>query len=452
VAAAALTIGAGSILIVLLLTRRTGIRLSIYDAVTVAGVLLGAAGHCLLAGVIVSRWHGPWPLRGGDLAWILRVAAWASVLSGFAGASQALHVRPEERGVHGIEVSGVLEFFARVIFFTIPGWTLGVLSLVSVRTAREANGTRAGRAADPHADDGRETFAIQVFGRFEPGQVTTIRKDEPRGTTPEVEAAIARIWEAELSLAKEFGRPLFNGPLARVLSVQINGNTLTIECGPTCYRDFLGTNLHRARDIAAFAPQSLADAMGVSGLILTSDGFLALGRRSERVGFHAGYLHPFGGMLDERDQHGDHFDVFASITREIGEELDVVAYEISRSTVVGLVRDLSIRQPELCFEISVSLSRAALLRRFASGTQREEHVGIELVPDEPEAIVPFLTKSEPVTPVAEAALLLHGRDRWGDEWYERACFVYFGRLPPRWPAAMRDDLPSEKRSPTFPQG
>lgn len=435
VLAAALAVAAGSVFTVLVLTRHAGARLALYDGITVAGVVLGAIGHLILAAAILGNWRGGWPMRGGELVLMLRLTVWASVFAGAVGASQALHVRPEERGVHGIEVSGVLEFVARVIFFTMPGWLLGILRIVSFRhdAARSADSPAVARPTGP--DESRATFAIELFGCFDRKQVCVRWRDEPRPTSAGVESAIAQVWEAECTLARELGHPLRNGKLARLLGARVDVNMVTLELGPTCYRDFLGTNLHRARDIHRSTPNAMSDALGVSAILLTADGHLALGRRNERVAFHAGFLHPFGGMVENLDRRApaDEIDVFDAVERELAEELAVTGGQLRRIRLIGMVRDLAIIQPELLFDADLTVSRAELLAQFRGHVAQDEHIDVEFVPDEPDAIVPFLRKSDPISPVAESALLLVGRWRWGEEWYERVCYEYFGQLPMRWP-------------------
>jgi len=85
----------------------------------------------------------------------------------------------------------------------------------------------------------------------------------------------------------------------------------------------------------------------------------------------------------------------------------------------------------LMFEARVTVARDELASRLAGLGGADEHSGIEFVPDEAEQIVPFLEESSSVAPVAEAALLLHGRLAWGEPWYQQSCLVRYGELPPR---------------------
>ena len=96
----------------------------------------------------------------------------------------------------------------------------------------------------------------------------------------------------------------------------------------------------------------------------------------------------------------------------------------------GLVRDRALHQPELLFEATSILTRDDLRKRFDPQLSHAEHTAIEFVHDDPDAIIPFLERAAPVTPVAQAAMLLHGRYNWGADWYEQACYVLYGEMPP----------------------
>jgi len=213
---------------------------------------------------------------------------------------------------------------------------------------------------------------------------------------------------------------------------------------PTCYRDFFGTNVHNDGQSTQINREYFADPLGISATVITRDGYIALGRRSQRVACHEGYLHTFGGMLEPRDRLKDgSFDLFGGIARELSEELGVQPGDISESVIIGLVRDRQLLQPELLFDVTLKLTRNELQGLFDPNLSDQEHTGIEFVHDNPDAILPFVESSSPVTPVAEASLLLHGRHTWGAQWYEQTSFLRYGELPPI--VARSGQGPSEQR-------
>jgi 8-oxo-dGTP pyrophosphatase MutT (NUDIX family) len=225
---------------------------------------------------------------------------------------------------------------------------------------------------------------------------------------------------------------LFNGNLVRLVEALATSKKLHLELGPTCYRDFLGTNLHNAATLLRAGEQHLANPLGVSSTVITRDGFLVFGRRSAQVAFHTGHLHTFGGLLEPSDRDAvGRFDMFGAAVRELNEELGIRKEEIAEIVIAGLVRDRNILQPEVLFEVTLTLSRAELAARFDPTLPGQEHTGLEFVHDDPEAIVPFVRRSTPVAPVAAAAMLLQGRHAWGTDWYEQSCYVLYGELPPK---------------------
>jgi len=287
-------------------------------------------------------------------------------------------------------------------------------------------------AADLHnaRGCGLETadLVIDLFGRYTQDQVVQSWSDDPRPSTAQIDEAIAATWERERVQAAERGRTLFDGELGRLVRAEATTVALHLELGITCYRDFVGTNLCRDSLASCEHPDALANPLGTSVTVLTSDGFLAFGRRSEQVNYHGQHLHAFGGMLERADRRtGGGYDVFGAAVRELGEEINVRLEMIAEIVIVGLVRDVSILQPELLFEASVSLSREELEAQFRLAPEGDEHARIEFVPAERDGVVAFLEGAAPVTPVAKGAAVLFGRARWGEIWYEEAWREVFGR-------------------------
>jgi 8-oxo-dGTP pyrophosphatase MutT (NUDIX family) len=166
---------------------------------------------------------------------------------------------------------------------------------------------------------------------------------------PEV-AVRARIEAHWATACARPGVHLFDGPLARFIAAAVaDDGSLILRVQPTSYRMFLGTN---GRSPGPGADQQLANPLGTSAVVVTADNRLLLGRRSARVALHPGRLHPFGGCIEVGER-----DVFASIARELHEELGVVATELA---LAALVREPDLRQPELIFVARVAASEAAL--------------------------------------------------------------------------------------------
>lgn len=277
-------------------------------------------------------------------------------------------------------------------------------------------------APPPVADPPGPPFSVLAFGEFAPGQVAAVYEPRPRPTTPELEAAIAATWERQTAAAQRDGRLLFNGELLRYLGHGLAAGpppALRLRLGPTCYRDFVGTNLYGRDWLERAGWERFANPVGTTATLVTADGLVCYGRRSGRVAFHGGHVHTFGGALEGQDLGPDgSIDPWAALRRELAEELGLRAEELVEPACVGLIRDHQILQPELLFEAGLTLTADELARRWAGAESRDEHEALVTLPDGPEAALPFLRGCGPIAPAAVGALLLHGRRRWGEAWFE----------------------------------
>lgn len=423
IAIAAATIAAATLIAAISLSRVPQARLSLLDGIAVLSVGIAVMGHAGLAFIAgLSGKH--WPLRAGTAAKLLRFAGWISILGGIVGGASLLQAAPTPRFVRGVQVNGVFEFVLAGCLYALPGFMLLGLRLVSVRESPRS------KRRKPPADHTAAPFVIEAIGPFAATSLTQTWTARRRETTAAIEERIARTWETQSALAELDGRRLYNGDLVRMTRAGVRGDALHLELGPTCYRDFLGTNLYAAQITRQLGPEFLADALGISATVVTRDGFLAYGRRNHSVAFHAGFLHTFGGLVEKSDlRAGDICDIVGAIHRELDEELHLSANDLRDTVVTGLVRDRTILQPELLFDVATNLSRRELVDRFNTIVEGQEHAAIEFVADEPDSIVPFLRKTAPVAPIAAAAMLLHGKIAWGEGWYEQACYVLYGDLP-----------------------
>ena len=237
-------------------------------------------------------------------------------------------------------------------------------------------------------------------GDWGPGEVEAEWTDRSsRPVIPEVEAAIERAWAETLSRP---GVHLFDGPMCRLEDATASTSRLRLVLSPTSYKAFLGTNLTHPEFADRFGPRVLANPVGVSPALETSDGFLLLGRRSETVAYYPGRVHPFAGALEPKDAG----DVFAAVRRDLAEELSLRDHDVTELRCTGLVEDDRLRQPELIFRARCALTRAEVEARVDPA----EHRGLWAVRASPENV--DRAKSDPaLTPVAIASLLLWLRTR-----------------------------------------
>lgn len=262
-------------------------------------------------------------------------------------------------------------------------------------------------------------FIVDVFGQYMPEDVTVIWQDEQPIPDPRMQAMIDEEWAKLEADCRAKNAVLFNGKLLRHIRHETDDGRFTIHVGPTDYAAFMGTNFFNPHRADEFGWENYSNAIGTSATVITDDGWLLLGRRNERVACMAGYVHTFGGGLEPDDRRPDGtFDIFAAIRRELQEELSIGPDEIRELVCMGLIRDRSIRQPELIFNAYICSNREDVLGRLRHDDPHEEHESIVSCRDTPQAIVPFIRSTERIAPVAVGALCQHGRKHHGPQWYD----------------------------------
>jgi 8-oxo-dGTP pyrophosphatase MutT (NUDIX family) len=241
----------------------------------------------------------------------------------------------------------------------------------------------------------------QVFGGEAPST---------RLIVPQVEKIIDETWQTARS---QPGVNLFDGPMCRLESWEATAERLALRFSHTSYKPFVGTNLYHADLADQYGPEILANPVGVSPALETSDGWLMLGRRNATVAYYPHRIHPFAGALEPRDGS----DVFRAVERELAEELGLTPGAIRQIHCVGIAEDQRLRQTELIFSVQVDLSRG----KIEAGVKKDEHHESWSVLAQSAAIDAVLADGEVMTPVATAALLLWGRQKWGTGWFDQRC-------------------------------
>jgi 8-oxo-dGTP pyrophosphatase MutT (NUDIX family) len=248
---------------------------------------------------------------------------------------------------------------------------------------------------------------FHVVGQFARGQVTTRWVPETRPRIPEVEADIEQAWDRA---SRRPGVRLIDLPMCRLESFQAN-QKLELSLSLTTYKAFLGTNYAHPELVHEFGPKILANPLGISAMIQTSDDFFLLGRRNASVAHYPGRAHPFAGTLEPAEAD----NVFAAMERELAEEIRITPSEITSINCLGLVEDSSIGQPELIFHARSDRARALIEQSL----DESEHSGTFAITSD--AATVRKTVDDPLlTPVAAGALLLCGREIFGTQWFDEA--------------------------------
>jgi len=238
-------------------------------------------------------------------------------------------------------------------------------------------------------------FTLLATGPWTRPQIQTTWSDTSSHTiTPEIQTVIDHEW----SLASARSNiHLFDGPMCRLESFSTTPRELLLNLSPTSYKQFLGTNLSNANIADHFGQQSLANPVGLSVALFTTDDQLLLGRRSHNVAYYPDRVHPFAGALEPRDKSS----VFAGILRELHEELRLDENEIHDLVCLGLAQDNSLRQPELIFSARTSRTTAEIHQTLDTLEHRDLHA---ILADR--ASIASAVSDSSLTPVAAAALSL----------------------------------------------
>lgn len=229
--------------------------------------------------------------------------------------------------------------------------------------------------------------------------------------TPELHAAITRVWSASQTRP---GVDLFDGPLCRLEQLAVDTHGLHLHLSPTSYQVFIGTNGHHPHWADEHGRLVMADALGTSVALRSSDGMLVFGRRSQRVALYPGAAHSFGGTM-EPPTTGSALDPLAEMRREMQEEIGIAADDLSDLRAIAVLEDRHLRQPELIYAAQTHLTAAALNQRL----DLHEHTGCWLIADEASAIESALRGNDQLTPVLAGTLLAWGWRRFGDDWLDR---------------------------------
>jgi hypothetical protein len=261
-------------------------------------------------------------------------------------------------------------------------------------------------------------FFLDVVGRFAPEQMDVRWTPQQRVSNDEVDELIEQTWHREKTRADESQRRLFNGKLCRLVQACPSPDQLSLTLGDVTYKEFVGTNLTNAYLRHLHGPDVLADALGVSAAVVSADGYLVLGRRSAKVAYHGGRIHPIGGIVEPAEAGSDTPHPAGTMVDELREELDILPGQIDGIECIGLVRDKHIVQPELVFDVTVSTDVAAMVAGAREAKDAMEHIELVPVRHHPASVVTFMeNNASQLTPVALATLLLHGLHAWGSGWF-----------------------------------
>lgn len=246
-----------------------------------------------------------------------------------------------------------------------------------------------------------------AIGVWKPGEIQISWVPSSRRIVPEAERIIDQTWQAAIARPEVH---LFDGPMCRMESFTAREGEIRLNLSRTSYRVFYGTNMHHPELADAYGHEVMANSVGLSSLLLSSDGFAMMGKRNMKVAYYPGRVHPFAGCLEP----GDKVDVFDEILREFREELSLGKSDLDELLCTGIAEDQSLRQPEMIFLARSTKSRIEI----ESHLDPAEHHGIWSIPATEQEATRALQSGEHFTPVGVAAILLWGRTEFRQDWFD----------------------------------
>lgn len=242
---------------------------------------------------------------------------------------------------------------------------------------------------------------FHATGDWPEGAVHIRRAESTRAAVPEVEAAIEQSWHEARS--RRPGANLFDGELCRLESFAATIDSLELVLSRTTYKAFFGTNICNPQLAERFGTQVLANPIGISCALVTCDDFFILGRRNSSVAHYPNRLHPFAGMLEQRESP----QVFDEVRRELREEVSLLPGQLTDLRCIGIVEDSSIRQPELIFSARTTRLRSEV----EAHVDAKEHGSAWATPATEDSLRAAIANPLEFTPVAVASMILWARAR-----------------------------------------
>ncbi len=208
---------------------------------------------------------------------------------------------------------------------------------------------------------------------------------------------------------------------------KVEDGKLLIEACVTDYKSFYGTNVCNMDQL----PKSeLADALAVCGVVVSKDGAILLGKRSDRVAEAQGHWHVIGGNLEvNRSDYNwrkkydetefrwwflSELNPTKNLLREIEEELGLTSRQISNVYTLGLGKNLLNNKPEVLMFVQTNVSSQRLRDCATHAILHGEHSSLITLPFED---VGAFVSDYPVAPIGKAALFAalgwyHCRENW----------------------------------------
>jgi hypothetical protein len=248
-------------------------------------------------------------------------------------------------------------------------------------------------------------------GHWRRGQVHATMVASTLRLAPALQEAVEDHWVDAHAVP---GVKLFDGAICRLEDHHSDAHGLHLHLSRTTYKTFIGTNARHPHWGVLHGQHALANPLGTSAALRSSDGHLIFGIRSPCVALYPGHAHPFGGTLD-LPEAGSQVDLFAEMQRELSEEIGLLRSDVLDIAIIALAMDDSLQQPELIYAVTTALEKTQILARLDA----DEHSACWTIPDHAGSIRDMLHAGHTLTPVLRSTLQAWGNRRFAVDWLSR---------------------------------
>jgi 8-oxo-dGTP pyrophosphatase MutT (NUDIX family) len=259
-------------------------------------------------------------------------------------------------------------------------------------------------------------FEFLVRGCYTPEQlIVDYNPTHLVSLSPEMRATMEQLWQNKLAQAQQKHFPLFDGQLFRFMYAEERENsTLRIKLGNTSYKEYVAT---RSPEFSQqLTRDELSNPLSVCSVIETLDGYVLLEKR-EGTDVHEGRIHVIGGFMERgKDTIGHAPSPFAAMNREMREETGIRESDIREQYCLGVVYDVLVPHPELCFVTRLNIPLTMLARRKPEDNEVKELQMLRVNATTLKASIQ--ANHGNISPTGEAALILYGTWKFGAGWFE----------------------------------
>ncbi|HEV8378382.1 MAG TPA: hypothetical protein VGP99_05995, partial [Tepidisphaeraceae bacterium] len=121
-----------------------------------------------------------------------------------------------------------------------------------------------------------QLLRFRALGPWDAAQVKCAQGESNFAPPAIVRTEIERVW---MMLGQRPEVHLFDGGLCRVESFSARAEELSMVLSEISYKSFAGTNMHNPQFAAQYGESAMANPLGMSVALISSDGRLVMGRR-----------------------------------------------------------------------------------------------------------------------------------------------------------------------------